>query len=288
MNAYEKLQHQNTNLSTAFIMVQGSLQYMNEEILLLGSVLPHATTKYSVKGNTDSYSVLHVNFHQGKSYAKCTEGMCCAGMHNKSRIPKTVLVSNTEKLCIHMNVFNKKIDYIQSFFPEFFNADDTNDAAPIVHENEEMNMEDIDIGTKVTGNFNVETGLWDYKAVSDHKPSKMMDTKLINNIEDRNKYVTSSNINESTGLYGSNEVKPAVVNLDGTPIQCQCGSQFSEESPAIFEGSGILYTCMGAIETHYYNVLCEANECTLPFTQEAEKKNIFLYTKSTACGDEIR
>ena len=40
MNAYEKLQHQNTNLSTALSMVQESLQYMNDEILLLGNVLP--------------------------------------------------------------------------------------------------------------------------------------------------------------------------------------------------------------------------------------------------------
>ena len=44
MNAYEKLQHQNTNLSTALSMVQKSLQYMNEEILLLGDVLPPAAT----------------------------------------------------------------------------------------------------------------------------------------------------------------------------------------------------------------------------------------------------
>ena len=89
------------------------------------------------------------------------------------------------------------------------------------------------------------------------------------------------------GLYGSYEVKHAVVNPGGTPIQCQCGSQFSEEYPAIFQGSGILYTWMGAIETHYHNVSCEANECTLPFTEEAKKKNIFLYTKSTACGEEM-
>ena len=84
MNAYEKLHHQNTNLSTALSMVQGSLQYMNEEIILVGNVLPHVTTKYSLKGNTDSYSVVHINFHQGKCYAKYTEGMCCVGMKNKS------------------------------------------------------------------------------------------------------------------------------------------------------------------------------------------------------------
>ena len=50
INAYEKLQQQNTNLPTALCMVQESLQYMNEEIQLLSSALPHATTKFSVKG----------------------------------------------------------------------------------------------------------------------------------------------------------------------------------------------------------------------------------------------
>ena len=120
---------------------------------------PNATTKYSVKGNTDSYSVVHINFHQGKCYAKCTEGMCCAGMKNKSQIPKTVPVSSTENLCIHMNAFNKRIDYIKRFIPEFFNRDDTNDQTPSVHYNEEINIQDIDIATKLTGKFNVETGL---------------------------------------------------------------------------------------------------------------------------------
>ena len=115
MNAYEKLQHQNTNLSTTLSMVQESLQYMNDEILLLRNVLPHAT-KYSFKGSTDSYSVVHINIHQGTCYAECTEGMCCAGMHNRSQIPKTVPVSTTEKLHIHMNAFNKKVQYIKSFF----------------------------------------------------------------------------------------------------------------------------------------------------------------------------
>ena len=114
MNAYEKLQQQNTNLSTALRMVQESLQYMNEEIQLLSSVLPHATTKFSVKGTFDSYSIVHINFHQHKCYAKCTEGMCAVSMHNRARIPKKVPVSHTEQLCVHMNTLYRKIDYIKA------------------------------------------------------------------------------------------------------------------------------------------------------------------------------
>ena len=291
MNAYEKLQQQNTNLSTALCMVQESLQYMNEEIQLLSSVLPHATTKFSVKGTFDSYSIVHINFHQHKCYAKCTEGMCAVSMHNRARIPKKVPVSHTEQLCVHMNTLYRKIDYIQSFFPEHFNAEendtDEEDPTPGVVQTEEINLEDIDIGTKLSGNFDTETGLWNYKCVSENKPANMMDPQLIINTEERNKYINAKNMNENTGLYGTYEVKPTVIDANGREIKCQCGSQFSNESSTIFQGSGILYTCMGPIETNYYNILCEANQCTLEFTEEAEKKNIFMYMKSTACGDEI-
>ena len=64
----------------------------------------------------------------------------------------------------------KKCNTSRGFFSEFFNGDDTNNPTPTVHENEEMNMQDIDIGTKLTGKFNVETGLWDYQVLSHHKP----------------------------------------------------------------------------------------------------------------------
>ena len=99
MNAYEKLQQQDTNLSTALCMVQESLQYMNDEIKL-SSILPHATTKFSVKGTFDSYSIVHINFHQHKCYAKCTEGMCAVSMHNRARIPKKNFQFHTQSTCV--------------------------------------------------------------------------------------------------------------------------------------------------------------------------------------------
>ena len=57
-----------------------------------------------------------------------------------------------------MNTFNKRIEFIKSFFPEYFNGDDTNEPTPSVHEHEEINIQDIDIGTKLLGKFNVESG----------------------------------------------------------------------------------------------------------------------------------
>ena len=73
--------------------------------------------------------------------------MCAVSMHNRARIPKKVPVSHTEHLCVHMNTFYRKIDYIQSFFPEHFNTeendDDNEDPTPGVFQMEEINLEDL-------------------------------------------------------------------------------------------------------------------------------------------------
>ena len=144
---------------------------------------------------------------------------------------------HTEHLCVHMNTFYRKIDYIQSFFPEHFNTeencnDDDEDGDGVVQTGE-INLEDIDIGTKLSGNFDTETGLWNYKCVSENKPANMMDPQLIINTEDRNKYINAKNMNHNTGLYGTYEVKPAVIDANGREIKYQCGSQFSHESSTI-------------------------------------------------------
>ena len=91
--------------------------------------------------------------------------MCGVSMHNKARIPKKLPVSHKEHLCLHMNTFYRKIDYIQSFFPEHFNTkencndDDDEDPTPSVVQTDEINLEDIDIGTKLSGHFDTGTGL---------------------------------------------------------------------------------------------------------------------------------
>ena len=122
---------------------------------------------------------------------ECVQYQCITG----PRIPKKVPVSHTEHLCVHMNTFYRKIDYIQSFFPEHFNTEenhngDDEDVDGVV-QTEEINLEDIDIRTKLSGNFDTERGLWNYKCVSENKPANMMDPQLIINAEDRNKYINA-------------------------------------------------------------------------------------------------
>ena len=89
MGAYEKLQQHNTYLCRPLSIVHNSLQYMNMPIQLLGNVLPHGTTKFSVKG-IESYSVVNFSVYQNKMFAKCMSGICSAQLANKKKIPKTL------------------------------------------------------------------------------------------------------------------------------------------------------------------------------------------------------
>ena len=74
-NAYNSFIHRNTGLTCALQEVQNSLQYINNPVQLVGNVLNHTTTKFSVEGD-ESYSVVNFTFQEGKCYAKCTDGIC--------------------------------------------------------------------------------------------------------------------------------------------------------------------------------------------------------------------
>ena len=66
------------------------------------------------------------------------------------------------------------------------------------------------------GNFNIETGLWEYPAVSTHKPKEMMDQKLHNATQIRDKFATSGKIDEKCGLR-LYYLKPRERDLYGQP-----------------------------------------------------------------------
>ena len=119
LNAYERLLQQNTCLTQALNKVQESLQYMNYPVQLLGNVLSHATTKFSVQGDS-TYSIVTFNFHQGKCFAKCTHGICCAQMLNRKKIPKKITIQHSEKICSHLNTIYQNFNYVKGFFPVYF------------------------------------------------------------------------------------------------------------------------------------------------------------------------
>ena len=102
---YEKLQT-NTDLNIIESSVKTSLEFMKNEVLLLGNVLPQATTKFSVKGK-QGYSVLNMSFPPNNCDVKCTNGMCSTNMKNKKKIPKQLPVQHVPYLCEHLNKFTK-------------------------------------------------------------------------------------------------------------------------------------------------------------------------------------
>ena len=86
-------------------------------------------------------------------------------MKNSNKIPKQLPVQHIPYLCEHINTFTKNIQSVKSLFPEFFNTtqDSTVDESEIHFEpREELNLLDAQHIPELHGNFNKETGLWQY------------------------------------------------------------------------------------------------------------------------------
>ena len=76
---------------------------------------------------------------------------------------------------------------MKSFFPDFFNQvseEDLEDFNYNTQRIKEENTEDGNVHTEILGNFNTLLGLWEYPAVSQHKPMEMMDAHLVNEMSD--------------------------------------------------------------------------------------------------------
>ena len=101
----------------------------------------------------------------------------------------------------------------------------------------------MNIGNKVTGNFDVETGLWNFKALTTHKPKHMMDPRLILATQHCNTFIGQHSLDQETGLYGVHYLKPSGMDAEGKSEICACGDEYkTEEENYVLQGSGILYT----------------------------------------------
>ena len=249
MDAYKQIGQQNAFLSTAMSMVHKSLQFMNDQVLLVGNVIVPSSTKFSVKGD-DNYSLLSVSFNNHKCFVTCTDGMCAAGLKNKKNISRDKSKGKRNKMqCSHLITFYRHIDYIKAFFPDYF-ADNDEQHQEIHYNgdgNEDINNDDVNIGNNVRGNFDMETGLWDFKALTTHRPKCMMDPKLILATQHRNIFIGQHPVVNETGLYGVYYLKPSGKDAEGKSEICACGDEYkaeegNNETDYVLQGSGILYT----------------------------------------------
>ena len=280
--AYTSLQNVNTNLPWALEQVHNSLQYMNDAIQLSGSVIEKGTTKFSVKGDDSTLTFVHITFQQNKCYAKCMGGICSVELQAKKKLPRLHAITETPNLCPHMKKIVQHIDHVKSFFPWHFN--ESNEILPATQMEEPVNTEDA--GLVVSGgNFNKETGLWDYPAFSTHKPKTMMDQQLITATQIRDKFATSGKIQESSGLRIYN-LKPRLRDQHGENRKCNCGGHYNEDG---FEEKqeSILYTRIAPLKCISYNLKCTSGQCEITFQEPAEEKGIFFYSPKTAVADEI-
>ena len=281
--AYDSLQVQNTNLPWALNEINASLQYMNDPIQLAGNVLEKGTTKFSVKGEDSSLSFVNITFQQNKCYAKCSGGLCSVDLQAKKKLPRLHSITETPNLCPHMKRIVQHIDHIKSFFPWHFETAD--EILPHGQMQDPVNNEDAGISVK-DGNFNVETGLWEYQAVSTHKPKRMMDTDLIAATEVRDKFATSGKIEENSGLRVYN-LKPRLRNKYGNIRICKCGKEYNGDTGYKVAQETILYTRIAPLKCICHNLTCCNDKCEISFQEAAEEKGIFFYTTKTAVGDEV-
>ena len=57
IEAYDIINEGSAHIGRPLEMVKASIEFMNDPVLLLGDILPFATTKYSVKGMNTSRSL---------------------------------------------------------------------------------------------------------------------------------------------------------------------------------------------------------------------------------------
>ena len=280
--AYTKLQMYNTNLPWALQEVNNFLQYMNDPVQLSGSVLEKGTTKFFVKGNDSSISFVHITFQQNKCYAKCMGGMCSVELQGKKKLPRLHPITETPNLCPHMKTIVQHIDHVKSFFPWYF--DENSEILPHGEMEDPVNTDDAWLIVK-DGNFNTDTGLWEYPAYSTHQPKTMMNEDLITATQIRDKFATSGKIEESSGLR-IYHLKPKFRNEYGENRKCHCGKEYNQDGYEEKQQS-ILYTRIAPLRCVSYNLKCTNGQCEITFQEAAEEKGIFFYSPKTAVADEI-
>ena len=154
------------------------------------------------------------------------------------------------------------LQHVKELFLDYFSSDHNFDyaAGPLA---EDVNTEDVNITSK-SGNFNVETGMWDYPSLSQHKPMDMHNIQLVHSTKMRN----SASIQE-------NEV--FILKPDGSLKKFQCGERYCEEELA---GVATLSIRIGAIQCNSCNITYSNGTCKINFHEAAAEKGYFLFYQS--------
>ena len=228
-NAYERISSEpQGNLSRALHMVHESLQYMNDPVQLVDSVIHQGTTRFSCQGK-ESYSLVHISFYNKICQVKCMDGICA-------------IDHQATKMCSHLRTLFSHFGYVKGFFPDYFmdSIDENEEEEQFVvspPDNDAVNNEDANLPRSLSGHFDVASGLWKYPALSSHKPKEMNDPDLVNCTQQCNDYISSCKLDHATGLYTGYILKPSPFDPSGQPKSCSCGNTYSEEGAYVGKGT---------------------------------------------------
>ena len=130
----------------------------------------------------------------------------------------------------------------------------------------------------IEGNFNVETGSWNFPSLTKFKPKDMMDPQLI---KYTNKRIITA-LEDFTGV----KLKPSAYN-NNTLRMCECSMGYSQETEYTLKLHSTLYTRIGPVRCSVFNLPCHNGTCELKFEEVAEEQGICFGSKVTCAGDEI-
>ena len=115
-NAYERISSEaQGNLPRALCMVHESLQYMNDPVQLVGSVIDQGTMRFSCQGK-ESYSLIHLFFYNKVCQVKCMDGICAANFKNCKNITRRDPDHEATKMCLHLRTLFSHFAYVKGFF----------------------------------------------------------------------------------------------------------------------------------------------------------------------------
>ena len=168
--------------------IKDSLINLNNPVVVLGTPMSTATSKFSVMTDK-SIAMVHINFQDGKScFANCQNGECTSQFVNRKKIPKSCTIQDHDKVCVHLQTMFGNFEILEKTFPFHFRNDssresdvDDLDYRPEVHDIQCLNNDDMCIDENVQQNshfFNTANGLWDFGGKSNHKPKEINDLKL--------------------------------------------------------------------------------------------------------------
>ncbi|XP_053384247.1 uncharacterized protein LOC128550109 isoform X2 [Mercenaria mercenaria] len=281
-----------TNLSK---FIKNALSFKGKDIVEL--IRGKETRKFSVLTGDDDYpTFVHLTYKkQVKRYiASCLNGYCKALKGHKRNIE---YLSSAE-VCKHLSVLKSNKDCWEDILDfESLLTNDIPKSDSVVEEEDELWINTDVLDANFKGNFDVNTGLWNFECRSDHPPSKRDSELLQSNLICRDGWNDRTLTRLDDGC-----LKGPILCPDIPENTCECGSgwlkredddEYSELGLTEIEKSPksrilTIYTQLAPVKCEVHTRVCYNKEspCKIMWN-EGELDSLHVLSRETAAGDEI-